>query len=89
MRYSSDLRKRVLTFIETGGSKPEASGRFDVSRPTIDKWLKHRIHWGMKNRAPEKNLVDPNLYFANGSDETILYTRHTAHVSYNPQLYGD
>ena len=40
MRYSSDLRKRVLDFIETGGSKTEASRRFGVSRPTIDKWLK-------------------------------------------------
>ena len=40
MRYSSDLRKRVLDFIETGGSKAEASRRFGVSRPTLDKWLK-------------------------------------------------
>ena len=40
MRYSSDLRKRVLDFIETGGSKSEASRRFGISRPTLDKWLK-------------------------------------------------
>ena len=40
MRYSSDLRKRVLDFIAAGGSKSEASRRFCVSRPTIDKWLK-------------------------------------------------
>ncbi len=30
----------VLDFIEAGGSKTEASRRFFVSRPTIDKWLK-------------------------------------------------
>ena len=40
MRYSSDLRKRVLDFIKAGGSKVEASRRFCISRPTLDKWLK-------------------------------------------------
>ena len=39
MRYSSDLRKRVLDFIKAEGSKSEVSRRFYVSHPTIDKWL--------------------------------------------------
>ena len=39
MRYSSDLRKRVLDFIKSGGSKAEASRRFSISRPTLYKWL--------------------------------------------------
>lgn len=39
MRYSLDLRKRVLDFIEAGGSKAEAARRFSVSRTSIYKWL--------------------------------------------------
>ena len=39
MRYSIDLRKGVLSFIEAGGSKAEAARRFSVSRTTIYQWL--------------------------------------------------
>lgn len=39
MIYSIDLRKCVIGFIESGGKKLEASRRFNVCRPTIDKWL--------------------------------------------------
>lgn len=39
MRYSSDLRKRVLTFISKGGSKAAASRKFSVSRTSIYTWL--------------------------------------------------
>ena len=39
MAYSTDLRKRVLDFIETGGKKSEASRRFSVDRSTIYRWL--------------------------------------------------
>lgn len=39
MTYSTDLRKRVLDFIESGGKKSEASRRFSVDRSTIYRWL--------------------------------------------------
>lgn len=39
MTLSLDLRKRVLSFIHSGGSKVEASRRFSVSRRTIYTWL--------------------------------------------------
>ena len=39
MRYSSDLRKRVLGFIENGGSQTEAARRFQVSGACIYTWL--------------------------------------------------
>ena len=39
MIYSIDLRKRVVAFIEKGGKKVEASRLFNVSRPSIDKWM--------------------------------------------------
>lgn len=39
MAYSTDLRKRVLDFIENGGRKAEAARRFSVDRSTIYRWL--------------------------------------------------
>lgn len=39
MAYSTDLRKRVLAFIHTGGKKSQASRRFSVDRSTIYRWL--------------------------------------------------
>ena len=39
MRYSSDLRKRVLDFISDGGSKAAASRTFEISRRCIYNWL--------------------------------------------------
>ncbi len=40
MSYSKDLRKRVLDFVEGGGSKVEAAKRYNISRDIIYKWLK-------------------------------------------------
>ena len=39
MRYSTDLRKSVLTFVNNGGSKAEAERTFGVSRQAIYNWL--------------------------------------------------
>lgn len=39
MRYSIDFRKRVVDFVNAGGSKAEASRRFSVSRTIIYEWL--------------------------------------------------
>ena len=44
MAYSLDLRKRVLDFIATGGSKTEASRRFSVARSTLYKHLTRSNH---------------------------------------------
>lgn len=41
MAYSKDLKRRVLNFLERGGSKAEASRRFEVSLTTIYTWLTH------------------------------------------------
>lgn len=40
MRYSNDLRKRVLKFIKEGGGKSQAARRFQVSRASVYNWLK-------------------------------------------------
>ena len=39
MTYSTDLRKRVLDFINDGGSKAAAKRTFGISRRTIYNWL--------------------------------------------------
>ncbi len=40
MTYSTDLRERVVAFVKAGGSKVEASERFNVNRQTVYNWLK-------------------------------------------------
>ena len=39
MAYSKDLKLRVLNFVRGGGSKAEASRRFEVSLTAIYRWL--------------------------------------------------
>jgi transposase len=38
--YSEDLKRRVLDFIRNGGSKSEASRRYQIGTATIFRWLK-------------------------------------------------
>jgi len=40
MTYSLDLRKRVVGFVNEGGSKAEASRRFEVSLWCVNDWCK-------------------------------------------------
>ncbi len=35
-----DLRKRVVTFVQNGGSKAEAARRFQVGRASVYRWTK-------------------------------------------------
>lgn len=39
MAYSLDLRKRVVEYIENGGSITQAAALFQVGRATIYRWL--------------------------------------------------
>src|SRR5262252_137005 len=38
MRCSVDLRKRVVAFVQSGGSKAEAARRFQVGRASVYRW---------------------------------------------------
>jgi len=40
MAYSVDLRKRVVGFVNNGGSKAEASRRYGVSLWCVNDWFK-------------------------------------------------
>jgi excisionase family DNA binding protein len=39
MTYGIDYRRRVIAFVNEGGSKREAARLFKISRETIYKWL--------------------------------------------------
>lgn len=60
MRYSNDLRKRVIDFIEAGGSKAEASRRFQVSRRCIYNWLEATDPFTYEKPGPRNpSRLDP------------------------------
>ena len=40
--YSDDLRQKVMTAIDRGEKKSHVSRMFNISRDTIDRWLKRR-----------------------------------------------
>lgn len=40
MRCSSDLRQRVVNFVQSGGSKAEAARRFKVGEASVYRWLR-------------------------------------------------
>ena len=40
MMYGIDYRRRVLSYVQEGGSKADAARLFKVSRNTIYEWLK-------------------------------------------------
>lgn len=50
MTYSVDLRKRVVDFVATGGSKAEASRRYKVSLWCVNDWCQR------KNLTPAPQL---------------------------------
>ncbi len=39
MRCSSDIRKRVVSFVKAGGSKREAALRYGVGEASVYRWL--------------------------------------------------
>ena len=39
MRCSSDIRKRVISFVKAGGSKRDAARRFGVGEASVYRWV--------------------------------------------------
>lgn len=46
MGYSIDLRKRVIQFLEAGGSAIEAAATFSVTRQSVYNWIKKKKETG-------------------------------------------
>ena len=53
MAYSTDLRKRVLDFINEGGSKAAAQRTFGISRRTIYNWLEAEDPFASEKPGPK------------------------------------
>lgn len=49
--YSDDLRKKVMAALERGEKKSQVSQMFNISRDTIDRWLKRRDATGCVQAA--------------------------------------
>lgn len=52
MSHSIDLRKRVIAYIESGGSKAEAARVYKVGRSRIFEWLKQQDNLSPKKPGP-------------------------------------
>ena len=57
MTYSTDLRKRVLDFIQTGGKKADAARRFSLNRSTIYRWLAAEDPFSSEKPGPKNMKV--------------------------------
>ena len=55
MAYSLDLRKKVINYLENGGSPSEASKIFQVGRASIYRWLERVEPTEVKRRNRKLN----------------------------------
>lgn len=68
MSHSTDLRTRVLDYIEAGGLIKTASSLFKVSRSSIQRWRERKGETGNVSPVPRVNapykINDAALYKA-------------------------
>lgn len=57
MTYSLDLRERVVSFVNSGGSRVEAARRYDVHYDTVRNWLR-RDDLRPKAHGPRRRKLD-------------------------------
>ena len=50
--YSEDLRERVIRTVQAGRPREEVAARFEVSVPTIERWLRLKRETGSLARRP-------------------------------------
>jgi len=74
--YSLDLRERVVTFIQNGGSKAEAARRFDIGRRSVYRYLAAKasdtlapkVSWGRWRKLDPQKL---RRYVKKNPDATL------------------
>jgi transposase len=54
MSYSINLRKKVIDYVNEGGSKASASKIFEVSQPIIYRWLKKFCLGDLSDPKPKR-----------------------------------
>src|SRR3954469_18036054 len=55
--YSKDLRERVIRTVEAGRPREEVAARFEVSVPTIERWVRLKRETGRLARRPVPGSV--------------------------------
>jgi transposase len=55
--YSEDLRERVIRAVEAGRPREEVAARFEMSVPTIERWLRLKRETGGLTRRPVPGAV--------------------------------
>jgi len=75
--YSIDLRRAVISFIESGGSKRDASKLFGVGESAIYSWLRRQKmgDLGAKKRTDFPRKIDPEAlqeYVSKNPDHTLI-----------------
>ena len=81
MSYSIDLRERVITFIEGGGSKVEASRLFQVSCRTVFMWIQQKKERGnlkIKSRESKPYKIDEKALIAYVKENPDHYLKQIA-----------
>ncbi len=57
--YSSDLRERVVEFVEAGASRHEAAERFEVSVSSAIRWMQRLVRFGNVAAKPGGGSISP------------------------------
>lgn len=94
MSYSLDLKNRVLSFIEEGHSKVEASKLFHVSKRAIFLWIKEKKAQGelklkLHDRKPYKiDEIALIQYIQKNPDHYLKEIATSFHVSISAIFYA-
>ena len=100
MAYSRDLRTRVLSYVESGGSRISASTIFKVGERTIRNWITLQRETGSVNCRPHGGGFTSKIdsakfkqYIADNPDKTLHEIGEHFGVShegaaYNLRKYG-
>lgn len=88
--YSDDLRHKVLDAIDSGYRKSHVSRLFNISRNTIDLWLKRREETGSASamrdyrRGPQGKIADLEEFRAFASEHGHLTQKGMAAQWHEP-----
>jgi putative transposase len=84
MTYSPDLRLRVISYIENGGTRLEASRLYNVARKTIYNWSRPSPS-SLDLKRTRKRKIDKALLAAHIRDfPDALLRERAAHFKVNP-----
>ena len=95
MAYSSDLRQRVVDYVQSGKSKISASHLFDVGEKTVRNWVSLYKETGSVHPRPHKggrkSSVDPSqfkLYVDENPSKTLKEIGAHFGLSYQGAAYN-